>query len=105
MRRLDVAAEADRPVVDAEERDHRRTATLRTVGGERLYPGARAGERVGEDLAGDLRPLSAAPVNPDLEHAGTLTGARSRHGDAPQRPTLRVALQAHHVHEAGASFS
>ena len=68
----DRLAHADRPVVDAAERDDRRAGALRAEGRERLRVPALGERRDREQLGGGDDALAAAPVDAYLEHAAQL---------------------------------
>src|SRR5690606_24417271 len=72
--RLDVAAHADRHVVDADVRADRGSAACAAVAGEALHLAPFGEERGGEQVAGGLRALAAAPLNDDLQHDASSAG-------------------------------
>ena len=78
VRLLDRVAAADRSVVVARVRAHRRAAPLGPVLGERLHALALAQEGDGEQLGGGLRALAGPRVPADLLHAAVPRSAIDR---------------------------
>jgi hypothetical protein len=68
LRSLDIAAQPDRGVVDAQEREHRRAAACTAIGGEGLHVASLGEEGVGKQVAGGLGALPTAPLDDDLQH-------------------------------------
>jgi hypothetical protein len=72
MRFDDRIVHADRALVQAAERHHRRTGALGTEAWERLGVASHVERGYGKQFGGRDHPLAATAVNADLEHAARL---------------------------------